>query len=274
MICIGNGNEDDARIDAFYRCIASLDLPSFINREPTCNRDPSIEDHVQSACKDLYIFADYIESNSLTREQISFDLIIPNDTSNSTHNISLWETTLDCVVTIADDQFEYYYYFFDYDEVVLQPQQVYSIEACHMSELRNRSFTSSETLNFVLYTYFTIVELYFSPYYIDTITRSAITEGYLNTCTSYAFVDDATTCVNYLLESCFEFEIYFDPYYCFYDIILEFCEQFGGDERFKCVVILEEKSLSRLEEACSNNANEAKCVSISVSVHVLNYTLN
>ena len=263
----GCGEEDPGRIDAFYRCIANLDLPTFIATEPICNLDTSIMDDAWSACKDLTIFADFIESNHLTRGDIAFDLIIPVDINDDySYNISLWQTTSNCFNDL--DCFYFVYYNLPFSN----PQEVYEIEACHMSVFTNKSHTSTNNLNFVLYSYFTMVQLHYSPrFIINTITRQAITEAYLNTCTTYVFANDVDNCLNYLLESCFEFEIYhsFDPYYCFYDIIYEFCDQFGGDERLKCDVILEEKSTSRLERSCSYNGNEAKCVSYNCMLYII-----
>lgn len=200
-------------------------------------------------CSELSTFADYIESNHVVLNQIP-TLEIPNQENDSL--VSLFDTTLSCIEAISPEYTEFHNF---------ERQEVYEIETCHMSAFMNNSQTTFGTLSFSLYTFLTLVELMFAPIY-DNIKRSAISEYYLHTCTTFGFKDNDESCVFYLLESCFEFELYPDPFLCFHYAIIELCGQFGGDEWLKCEVLLEEKAVDGLENMCMNNKNDAKCVSI------------
>ena len=83
----------------------------------------------------------------------------------------------------------------------------YLIEACQMSAFRNKSHTTNGTFSFRLYLYLTSLELGSSEYFEDR-SESAITEGFLDTCTTNVYRDDHETCVRKLIDSCFEFELY------------------------------------------------------------------
>ena len=271
----GQGTIDD-RIDAFFRCVATLDLPNFSTGEAVCNSTYGTSALYAASCGELTSFADYFELNGVARNHISPDMTIPR---NDSEPISLLAASLCCIEAISP-QFTYYGYDFhdqcfghleDYEEYVYDydiyyyGDKIHEAKACHMSSFKTNSHTSNGTLNFVLYTFLTIGELYFTGYPED-FTKSPITGGFLNTCKSLMFEGDTEKCIQYLFESCFEFDLY-DPYFCFESILIELCSEFGGDERFKCEVILQERSISALEDTCSYGDNDAKCVSKQKWIH-------
>ena len=240
------------RKDTFYRCLSTLDLPAFNITESQCNIEAALPE-----CKELTLFAEYIESNRLTREHLSFDFAIETNYDNELDYIYLWDTAERCIEAISPD----YLHIEVEQRDLLKPQEVYNTEACFMSIFKNNSYTSNGTLSFVLYTYLTVAEFYFSVNFEDLYkTRSAITGGYLHTCTTLFYKGDIDKCINYLAESCFVLDLY-DGYYCFDSVIFKICGEFDGDKRFHCEVILEEKTITALENTCSSSENENKCVS-------------
>lgn len=237
-----------------------------------------MNEYVLAWCDHLADFADFIESNSMYYPH-DF-LVIPALNNDSYY--SLWNVTVSCIIAIElqfYDYGQYYYYYYhdddgnnytygNYDEFQavdpLSDSELYEIQSCHMSTLKNKSYTSNGVLSFPLYTYLTLAELpvtiWLSPADdLFGVIRSVLSESYLHTCTAYVFKDDEKSCVNHLLRSCFLIDHY-DPYLCYFLAIYNFCYQFEGDDHIKCLVILEEISNTELEDTCSFSDNDAKCV--------------
>ena len=247
------------RKDAFYRCIASYDLPIFNQKEQKCELEAEADECLVCSCNGLTTFSDYIENKNIPLHDIPFlNIRIGNE------SMFLEDTAFQCISVFDDFYYEnkylpmgsndsYWWYNLDWN-------QVYLIEACQMSAFRNKSHTTNGTFSFRLYLYLTSLELGLSPYFEDR-SESAITEGFLDTCTTNVYRNDNETCVRKLIDSCFEFELY-DPFLCFYFTISKFCNQFGGDQRLKCEVIVEERIFAEFEDMCTDDVNEQKCVSM------------
>ena len=245
FIIIGSGD----RIDAFFRCIVSTELPSFNTSQPAC--PISTEDllallDTSDHCSDLHLFADYIENNKVELE------FIPTLTLDEAIYQSIEVTTEYCLHDMND-----------YLCSTCGHYAETTIEACEMEMFRLFAYTSKGHFSYLLYTYLAAYQMHLFLWdFLSTTGDTASTQHFLYTCTSND-LGNVDECVSDLLGQCFELEslYYDDPYWCYFWVQNRLCYQFKGDDRFRCVWIMDILSWTSLENQCGTEDNEGKCVS-------------
>ena len=247
--CFTNTGSGD-RIDAFFRCIVSTKLPSFNTSQPACpisTEDLLALPDTNGSCFDIHLFADYIENNKVELE------FIPTLILDEAIYQSIEMTTEYC----WDEMNEYLCSTHDLcDETTVK-------EACQMEVFRLFAYTSNNHFSYLLYTYLAAYQMHLFLWdFLSTTGDTASTQHFLYTCTSND-LGNVDECVSDLLGQCFELEslYYDDPYWCYFWVQNRLCYQFKGDDRFKCVWIMDLLSWASLEDQCATEDNEGKCVS-------------
>ena len=149
-----------------------------------------------------------------------------------------------------------------------------TVEACQMEMFHLSAYTSKDDFSYLLYIYLAAYQMHLLLWDYPSITSGrASTQHFLYTCTSNDLgnIDD---CVSDLLAQCFELEsLYYDePYWCYWWVQNRLCSQFKGDDRFRCVWIMDILSWTNLEDQCATEDNEGKCVSyIYIYIYLFMY---
>ena len=253
-ITADQNNNDKSRIDAFYRCISDEDLPNFNNSEPSCS---VMVESLSSTCESLMLFADYLANNDVPLDELP-DL---NITTNFGEILNLKDTAYSCSIALYYDLRDIYNVYVSYEPLNLR--ELFELETCDLDIFGNLSRTSNNCLNYDLYTFMTAVEISWSLFYYDEISRSAITESFLHTCITEVHINNLDACIRDLFDSCFELErlFFYEPFLCYDSVLIKLCNQFGGDERYKCFVIVELKLIQDLKDNCAEESHAKICVS-------------
>ena len=246
---LGNGN----RVDIFFRCIASTEIPSFNTSQPACpvSTDELLNLYSYSKCSHLSLYADYIVNEQVELEDIPY-LNLKEVTYGSLYN-----TTDHCWF----DMYDYFCYYYD---LCYFSGQTFTREACEMKMFYLSSFTSNDVFSYKLYTFLAAYEMVWSEEgFLYETGVTATTQHFLYTCTTNVHIGNVDECVNDLLNHCFELEYlyYYHPIWCYYWVQNRLCYQFNGDDKYRCVWVIDTLSWITLEDQCSHETNEGKCVS-------------
>ena len=245
----GNGN----RVDIFYRCIASIKLPNFNTSQPVCNisTDELLNLYNYTNCSHLSLYADYIVNEQVELEDLKY-----LNLKEATYG-SLYDTTDHC-------WYDMYNYSCQYHNLCYYPGEAFANEACEMKMFYLSSFTSNGVFSYKLYTFLAAYEMLWSVegFLYDTGV-TATTQLFLYTCTSYVHIGNVDECVDDLLNHCFELEnlYYYHPIWCYYWVVNRLCYQFNGDDKYRCVWVIDTLGWINLEDQCSQERNKEKCVS-------------
>lgn len=140
---------------------------------------------------------------------------------------------------------------------------VFMEEACEMEFFRVLSNTSNGIFNYKMYRYLSALMMSWSRLdYLFQIPRPTATiQHFLYTCKTTG--NDIDDCVkdlvdlSYILDASNEFDEDF-----YYFVSNRLCHQFGGDQKYQCLVLLELQTFYILEDFCSLSVNEDECVSV------------
>ena len=262
-VYLGDSNEED-RINAFKRCIAGTDLPPLNTSKPICTlsttqllniaADSRYQQGYYFGCDDLMRFADYVDLHNLQLEKLSFF------TLNTTHSSYLISAAYWCYRSVDRRLCNEYGLCLTRNRT-----QSYTRSSCIMEFMRLVSHGTNKDFSEKIYTYtmaMSLVRSYFEYYYTRSY-NSAITQHYLYTCMSHSGSTDIENCILSLLNQCFSLErvYYYQPYWCYLQVLYRLCSQFHGDEYLRCRVLIETRLELSLENQCANEENEKKCVS-------------
>ena len=203
-------------------------------------------------CRDIQLFSDHI-----SREDIDLRSI---QSLKLNDNTPIDELAWYCMVYVYE-HLCYEHNICDTDPV--DEAMVFMEEACEMEFFSILSNTSNGIFNYKMYRYLSALMMWWSrlDYLFEIPRPTATIQHFLYTCIKRG--EDVDNCVgdlvdlSYILDASNEFDEDF-----YYFVSNRLCHQFGGDQKYQCLVVLEIQTFYILEDFCSHFVNEEECVSV------------